>query len=278
MELTVRHQTTYRYETPASQVALLLRLQPALLDGQIPHQWAVTVNGVAVQNFRPNAFGDGEAFHHQRAAVDEVLIVASGRVETRDQHGVVSGFRQDVPLRVFLRQTRLTHPDAAVMAFAHSAGGEDNLSRLHALSALVGNVVGYSAGSTSAASTAAEALAQGKGVCQDHAHLFVSAARTLGIPARYVVGYLMAQEGGQALRETHAWSEAWVDGLGWIGFDSTNGLCVTDHYVRLCCGLDAHDAAPVRGSVVGATAITIRADVMISETEPNAAQQTQQQQ
>jgi hypothetical protein len=221
------------------------------------------VNGVAVQNFRPNAFGDGEAFHHQRAAVDEVLIVASGRVETRDQHGVVSGFRQDVPLRVFLRQTRLTHPDAAVMAFAHSAGGEDNLSRLHALSALVGNVVGYSAGSTSAASTA---------------HLFVSAARTLGIPARYVVGYLMAQEGGQALRETHAWSEAWVDGLGWIGFDSTNGLCVTDHYVRLCCGLDAHDAAPVRGSVVGATAITIRADVMISETEPNAAQQTQQQQ
>ena len=136
----------------------------------------------------------------------------------------------------------------------------------------------YLAGATSTASTAAEALAQGQGVCQDHAHVFVSAARLLGIPARYVVGYLMAQEGSQALRETHAWAEAWVDGLGWIGFDSTNGLCVTDHYVRLCCGLDAHDAAPVRGSVLGATTITIRADVMIGEAGRDASQQTQQQQ
>ncbi len=278
MELTVRHQTTYCYETPASQVALLLRLQPAALDGQVPRQWAVTVNDTPVQTFRPNAYGDGEAFVHLRASVEEVLIVASGRVETRDQHGVVSGFRQEGPLPVFLRQTHLTRPDAAVTAFAHSAGGTDRLSRLHALSALVRDRVGYCAGSTSTASTAAEVLAQGRGVCQDHAHLFVSAARALGIPARYVVGYLMAQAGDRALRETHAWAEAWVDGLGWIGFDATNGICVTDHYVRLCGGLDAHDAAPVRGSVLGATTIAIRADVMIGEAEPGAAQQTQQQQ
>jgi transglutaminase-like putative cysteine protease len=278
MELTVRHQTTYHYETPASQVALLLRLQPTLLDSQTPHAWEVTVNGVPVRNFKPNALGDGEAFFHQRSAVDEVVIVASGTVATRDQHGVVSGFRQEVPLPVFLRQTHLTRPDGALAALAHAAEGADHLARLHALSALVRSEVSYLAGATSTASTAAEALAQGQGVCQDHAHVFVSAARFLGIPARYVVGYLMAQEGGQALRETHAWAEAWVDGLGWIGFDSTNGLCVTDRYVRLCCGLDAHDAAPVRGSVLGATAITIRADVMIGEAAPDAAQQTQQQQ
>ena len=278
MELAVRHQTTYHYETPASQVALLLRLQPTLLDCQTPHQWEVTVNGAPVQNFRPNAFGDGEAFFHHRAEVDEIVIVASGGVKTRGLHGVVSGFRQEVPLPVFLRQTRLTHPDEALAAFAHSLSDTDNLSCLHALSAAVREKVSYCAGTTSTASTAAEALAQGQGVCQDHAHVFVSAARFLGIPARYIVGYLMAQEGDQALRETHAWAEAWVDGLGWVGFDSTNGLCVTDHYVRLCCGLDAHDAAPVRGSVFGATAITIRADVMISGAEPDAAQQTQQQQ
>jgi len=278
MELTVRHQTTYHYETPASQVALLLRLQPTLLDSQTPHPWEVTVNGVPVQNFKPNALGDGEAFFRLRSAVDEVVIVASGAVATRDQHGVISGFGQEVPLPVFLRQTHLTRPDGALVALAHATEGADHLSRLHALSALVRGEVSYLAGATSTASTAAEALAQGQGVCQDHAHVFVSVARFLGIPARYVVGYLMAQEGGQALRETHAWAEAWVDGLGWIGFDSTNGLCVTDHYVRLCCGLDAHDAAPVRGSVLGATAITIRADVMIGEATPDAAQQTQQQQ
>ena len=125
---------------------------------------------------------------------------------------------------------------------------------------------------------AAEALAQGRGVCQDHTHLFVSAARSLGIPARYVSGYLLADEAGHALRETHAWAEAWVDGLGWIGFDATNGLCVTELYVRLCSGLDAHDAAPVRGSVYGTTEIGIQADVMISLATPSGSQQVQQQQ
>jgi transglutaminase-like putative cysteine protease len=278
MELTVRHQTTYRYETPVSQISLLLRLQPQPLDCQTPQHWEVTVNGAAIESFLPNAFGDGEAFYHHRLEVDEVVIVAAGTVWTSDQHGVVAGFRQEAPLPVFLRQTPLTRPDGALAALAHEAAGVDSLSRLHALSALVRDRISYGTGTTSTASTAAEALAQGKGVCQDHAQVFVSAARVLGIPARYVAGYLLANEASPALRETHAWAEAWVEGLGWIGFDATNGLCVTDHYVRLCCGLDAHEAAPVRGSVFGATAIAVQADVMISAARPDAAQQMQQQQ
>ncbi len=278
MELSVRHQTTYRYETPVSEVALRLRLQPALLDNQTPRDWTVTVNGALVQSFRPNAFGDGEGFFHRRTGVEEVVIVAAGLVATRDRAGIVSGFRQEAPLPVFLRQTPLTRPDGALGDLARSVADPDRLACLHALSAQVRDRIGYRSGTTSTASTAAEALAQGQGVCQDQAHVFVSVARCLGIPARYVVGYLLAPEGDQALRETHAWAEAWVPGLGWIGFDATNGLCVTDHYVRLCCGLDAQDAAPVRGSVFGATAIAIQADVMIGVAGPSADQQTQQQQ
>jgi transglutaminase-like putative cysteine protease len=278
MELSVRHQTTYRYATPAGQISLLLRLQPQQLDGQTPRHWEVTVNGAAVEGFLPNAFGDGEAYYHHRPAVDEVVIVAAGTVATRDLNGIVSGFRQEAPLPVFLRQTRLTQPDAALADLARSAPGADRLTLLHALSALVRERIDYSPGATSTASTAAEALAQGRGVCQDHAQVFVSAARVLGIPARYVVGYLLATEASQALRETHAWAEAWVEGLGWIGFDATNGLCVTDHYVRLCCGLDAHEAAPVKGSVFGAIAIAVQADVMITLAGPGDAQQAQQQQ
>jgi transglutaminase-like putative cysteine protease len=98
------------------------------------------------------------------------------------------------------------------------------------------------------------------------------------VPARYVAGYLLADAGDLAQHETHGWAEAWVEGLGWIGFDATNGLCVTERYVRLCCGLDAHDAAPVRGSVMGTTAIEIQADVMIGEVAPVRPQQEQQQQ
>ena len=278
MELVVRHQTTYLYATPASQVALLLRLLPAALDGQNPLQWAVSVNGTAVEASTPNAFGDGEAFFQLRGAVDEVVIVAAGRVETQDRHGVVSGFRQEAPQAVFLRQTALTRPAGPILALAAAARSADSLSSLHALSTLVRERVDYCPGATSMASSAEEALAQGRGVCQDHAHLFVSAARVLGIPARYVVGYLHAGEAAEALRETHAWAEAWVQGLGWVGFDATNGLCVTGHYVRLCCGLDARDAAPVRGSVFGGPDITIYADVRIAEGGADVPQQMQQQQ
>lgn len=96
----------------------------------------------------------------------------------------------------------------------------------------------------------------------------------LGIPARYVAGYLLspAETGG----ETHAWAEAWVEGLGWVGFDPTHGLCTTDHHVRLCCGLDADDAAPIKGSVYGAQAQGIRADVIIEEAGLDPQRQQQQ--
>lgn len=278
MDLSIRHTTTYRYESPASQVDLLLRLQPAALDNQVPLTWAVSVNGVPVPAFALNAYGDGEVFFHLKGSVAEAVIVAEGRVETRDRNGIVSGFRQEAPLPVFLRQTPLTRPDEALAALAREVRGLDPVPRLHALSTLVRERIQYRPGATSSATPAGVALALGAGVCQDHAHAFASAARLLGVPTRYVAGYLLVDGAGPALRETHAWSEAWVEGLGWLGFDATNGLCITDHYVRLCCGLDAQDAAPVKGSVHGATAIAIRADVMIGLVEPGATQQIQQQQ
>ena len=278
MELVVRHQTTYRYATEAAHVAMLLRLVPSRLDGQVPRQWEVTVNGAPVRSFAANAYGDQEGFFQHRSPLAEVVVVAAGVVETRDQAGVVSGFARELPLPVFLRQTPLTRPDPAIAGLAGACPGGDPLTRLHALVPLVRAGIGYLPGSTSSASTAAEALAQGRGVCQDQAHLFVSAARVMGIPARYVTGYLLSPEAGQDASETHAWAEAWVPGLGWVGFDATNGICVTDHYVRLCCGLDAREAAPVAGSVYGASGIGIHADVRISAAHASEHEQIGQQQ
>jgi len=277
MELAVRHQTIYRYAQPAVRVALLLRLQPSVCDGQRPQHWQVTVNDVPVPAFPANAYGDGEAFFQQMGPASEIVIVAAGIVATRDRQGIVSGLRPEAPPAVFLRQTDLTRPDAAIAGLADAVRGEAGIGRLHALSAQVREAVAYTPGATSTASTAAQALAQGEGVCQDHAHLFVSAARTLGVPARYVAGYLLELDGGMARSETHGWAEAWADGLGWIGFDPTNGICVTEQYVRLCCGLDAHDAAPVRGSVFGAGNSAIDVDVRISEAglDPQQVQQQQ---
>jgi len=276
MELSVRHHTFCHYGAPA-RVALLLRLQPATLDGQQPVDWKVTVDGEPVPVFSANAYGDGEAFFRPRGPVTSLEIVAAGTVETRDRQGIVSGFGQDPPPALFLRQTALTRPDRAIAALAGSVRGDDGIGRLHALSARVGEAVAYQPGATSSASTAAEALALGRGVCQDHAHLFVSAARLLGVPARYAVGYLLAGDSALAELETHGWAEAWVSGLGWVGFDPTNGICVTERYVRLCCGLDASDAAPVRGFVLGPGATAISAEVRVTRTGPGAGQQGQQQ-
>jgi transglutaminase-like putative cysteine protease len=273
MELTVRHQTIYRYASPGSRVALVLRLRPASYDAQQVIDWGVSVNGVAVEGFAANAWGDDEAMVQHQAEGAEVIILASGRVITSDRAGVVGGLRPEVPPSVFLRSTDLTRPDEAISALAAASSGETTIARLHDLSAMIRAQVIYKPGVTTANSTAAEALAMGKGVCQDQAHIFISAARHLGIPARYVVGYLHASDDADALNETHGWAEAYVDDLGWTGFDATNGVCTTDHYIRLCVGYDARDAAPIKGSVLGASEIGIDADVMISEAVPVMQQQ-----
>jgi transglutaminase-like putative cysteine protease len=278
VNLVVRHQTIYRYANAASRIALMLRLRPADFDGQKVLTWAVTVNDIAADGFSPNAWGDFEAMFQHREPASEIHIIASGMVETNDRAGVVSGVKRDVPPAVFLRATPLTRPDEAIIKLGQAAKGSTILTRLHALSALVRDAVAYRSGVTTSASTASEALALGQGVCQDHAHIFTSAARTLGIPARYVVGYLMAGDEADALHETHGWAEAYVDGLGWVGFDATNGVCTTERYVRLCCGLDAHGAAPIKGSIFGAGQIGIDADVLISEATGELEQQMQQQQ
>jgi transglutaminase-like putative cysteine protease len=98
------------------------------------------------------------------------------------------------------------------------------------------------------ATTAEAALTAGRGVCQDQAHVFIAGARALGIPARYVSGYLLI-DGREEQEAGHGWAEGFVDGLGWIGFDIANEICPDDRYVRVASGRDYRDAAPVKGLV-----------------------------
>jgi transglutaminase-like putative cysteine protease len=140
--------------------------------------------------------------------------------------------------------------------------------------------VDYRPGVTGSDTTAAQAFALGAGVCQDHAQIFIAAARSLGIPARYVSGYLLAEE-GNVLHETHGWAEALAPDLGWIGFDPSNRVCVTERYLRVASGLDADEAAPIRGSATVTGDIWIDADVRIAQAEDGVEErqlQRQQQQ
>ena len=281
MLLLIRHLTRMEYPAGAANVALRLRLFPQSFDGQRVIDWHIEVDGKEVD--RSSVGGYGERFTQwlSQGYRDALEIVAHGRIETEDRSGIVTGLRRTCPPAVLLRQTPLTTPDSAIMALGEGVeAGPGALTGLHGLSQRIREALPYSAGVTDSATPAAKALAGLGGVCQDHAHIFIAAARARGVPARYVAGYLLASAEESQQFETHAWAEAFVDGLGWVGFDVTNGLSPTERYVRLCTGLDANDAAPVRGIVTGGGPGRVFADVRIAHGEGDigSIQQQQQQQ
>lgn len=269
MLLSVRHRTLYRYQPAASRIGLRLRLYPSRFDGQAVRDWSVTVNGAEAPELLIDGFGDGVGLWHCHVPCELVEVVAAGRVETADKAGVVGRLARRPPPAIFLRETALTVPDDAIRSLAARTPGETRLERMHLLSEAVRDAIDYRAQVTTSETTAAEALAAGAGVCQDHAHVFIAAARSLGAPARYVAGFMLAGEGDEqeAYVETHAWAEAHIEDLGWVGFDPSNGVSPTERYIRLSCGLDAHQAAPIRGHVTGNSRVGMEAHVDISQVQ-----------
>lgn len=275
MLLSIRHLTTYSYKPAASRLALRLRLFPAQIAAQTPMDWTVSVNGEAPSATITNSFGDREAIWQSKGDVDEIEVVAEGKVQTTDVSGLLKDWRMAAAPGVFLRDTPLTVAEETIKALADSVADETGLAQAHALTAAVRDRIEYKPGATDAATTAAEALTIGAGVCQDHTHVLIAASRAMGCPARYVVGYLLPDSDEDEVEipaETHAWAELWIDGLGWVGFDATNRICPTDRYVRLASGFDANDAAPIHGAVFGSVEETLEAEVAVS-----AIAQSQQQ-
>ncbi|HRN88878.1 transglutaminase family protein [Hyphomicrobium sp.] len=273
MKIEIRHITTYRYATPARYAIQSLRLTPPTFDGQDVRTWTIEAPGFESHISYRDGLGNQVHLTTLDTPHDGIVIEASGIIETEDRAGIVRGLPEVTPRRVFLRETPRTAPDKAIRDLAksvsHGRVPRDPLDCLHSLMRAVGNAVSYEIGTSHTHTTAAEALSEGKGVCQDHAHVFISAARVIGIPARYVNGYFLS--GTLAPAEAHhAWAEAWVDGLGWVGFDAANAMCPTERYVRLACGFDAASAAPIRGTQRGGENEDL--DVRV-EVEQQGAQQ-----
>lgn len=267
MRLRVRHVSVYDYDPPAERVSMRLKLFPSRFVGQATIDWRVSVNGKEVPPLLTSGFGDQQALWTNHYRTSSVEIVAEGEVETEDKAGLVTGLTASPPVGIFLRETPLTQVDAAIGKLAAAVKREDPLEELHMLSRLVHSEVAYRSGATNAATTAAEALALKAGVCQDHAHIFVAAARAGGHPARYVAGYMKGDGSTGELYETHAWAEAYAPRLGWVGFDPSNGVCPTAGYIRLSCGLDARGAAPIRGNILGVTGEFLHASVVIEQAQ-----------
>ena len=247
MWLTVDHVTRYSYDRPVRGVVQSHRLTPSVFDGQRVIDWQISVTGgISGGAFRDGA-GDMVQGWTVPGPVSEIEVRVQGTIDTVDLTGVLRGHREGVAPAAYLRSTVPTLADAAIIRLAASVTADDALARAHALSAAVADAIAYRPGVTDAHTTAAEALAQGEGVCQDHAHTLIAMARSLGMPARYISGYLHSTADGEGHEAAHAWAEIHIPGLGWVGFDAANRCCPDDRYIRLGSGMDAQDAAPIRG-------------------------------
>ncbi len=261
MILSVQHVTTYHYAAPVRGVVQSHRMRPSVFDGQKTLAWQVQVsNGIPGGSFRDGA-GDWIEAWSMRGPVDVISIAVQGQVETSDLAGLLRGHRECVPPEAYLRDTEATRADDAIAALAGGAGGTDPLDRAHRLSAAVSKAIVWRPGTTWSRTAAAVALAQGEGVCQDHAQVLIAAARLGETPARYVTGYLLAT--GASGDAAHAWAELWVRGLGWIGFDPANECCPDDRYIRVGSGYDAQDAALIRGVSRGSGAEKLEVTVAV---------------
>ncbi len=252
MRIQIEHTTRYDYERPAKAVIQILRMTPRPFEGQHIPSWRVEVDGDVKLHAGEDALGNVTHTFSAIGPLKRLVVTAVGEVETQDTGAVVRGAVERLPPAVYLRDTPLTQADPALRAFAADAAGAagPTLERLHALLGAIHREVAFDTEATDTATTAAQAFALKRGVCQDLSHVFIACARQLGVPARYVSGHLARTEQVEQ-PAAHAWAEAHVEDLGWVGFDPANGLCPTQRYVRVATGLDYLGAAPVRGSRKG---------------------------
>ena len=273
MRIQISHETIYRYEQPARGVIQTLRLTPRNHDGQYVESWRIDVSENCQLDQHEDAFGNITHVFSAEGPLSELRVLVDGEVDTQDTAGVVVGAIERFPPSLYLRETPLTRIDPAIADFARISerAGQDPLKILHDLLERLHDEMVFDGAGTEATTTAAEAFALKRGVCQDLTHVFIAAARHLGIPARYVGGYFHRADGVVDQDAGHAWAEAHVPSIGWVAFDPANGICATDAHVRVAVGLDYLGAAPVRGARRGGGAESMAVKVVVDQ----AARQVQ---
>src|SRR5271156_2146502 len=253
MRLRISHSTTYRYEPPATGVIQILRMTPSSHDGQYVAEWQIDVSTDTRLDTHQDAFGNvTHVMTH--GPIADLNITVAGLIETHDTGGVLRGTDERFPPGFFLRTTELTQVNPAMEAFSRELRSEsekDVLGFLHALMLQINDHMTFDEDPTNSGTSAAEAFALKRGVCQDYAHIFIACARSVGVPARFISGHFLRSDGMVNQPAGHAWAEAYVPNLGWVAFDPANAICATDAHARVALGLDYLGAAPVRGTRYG---------------------------
>ena len=277
MQLAVNYTTAYHYAEDARRIVQLLRVTPSSFAGQAVLDWRIDVDCDARLREGRDGYGNVTHMLYIDRPIRSLAVSIAGRVLTEDRHGIVQGLPHDLPPEIFTRVTPLTAAGPAIIELADwtKKGKGSALDKLHRLAARLHETMRYDEDATGIDTVAEQAFAARHGVCQDFTHIFIATARRLGWPARYVSGHLFRRDGALVQEAAHAWVEAWIEDLGWTAFDALNGICTDDAYIRVACGLDYRDAAPVAGARSGGGTEDLTVEVKVSEAAPQAQAQSQ---
>ena len=266
MILSVRHRTTFTYSDDIADTAMEVRLRPLDQEPQrlLSYELRLEPRG-AVRAYR-DVFGNWVETYNHRAPHRRIVVEARSVVETGSGS---SGGEEPSPGERF----RLLRHDGPVMdvpwvreTAARFGDRPVEPSLLSDLTGLIHQRFVYEPNVTAVASTVADLVELGRGVCQDFAHAWIAVCRALWVPARYVSGYLYTGETRQP-QASHAWAEAWLPGWGWLAHDPTNPSGGVDEcYVRVAVGRDYRDVPPTRGVFRGAATETLEVDVRVEQT------------
>ena len=248
MKIKIAHSTTYKYSSTVPRLIQCLKLYPSVCHNQEILEWETSSSSGKIVESHIDGLGHRVQNIFINNFSGQHRITSKGILKTKDLSGIVKGLKEKVNPLCFLRDTDLTKPCEKIDKISNEANKNNKnlIEFAHKLNLVVSNSINYVSGSTTISTSSKDALKQKKGVCQDFAHILISAARFNNLPARYINGFLL-DEKNSGENTTHAWVEIFVNDLGWIAFDPSHKKCIDDKYIRISTGFDFEDASTIKG-------------------------------
>jgi transglutaminase-like putative cysteine protease len=287
----VRHVTTYTYEDPVSVSHHLLRLTPRNLPGQVCHETQISIlPEPPVTTTGSDYFGNIQTFFTLQEPHDSLVVEATSELEvhaakppdlsasppweTVVESLVTDHSEEGLDAYQFVFDSQRVAASRELADYARSAfpTGRPLLQAVLELMRKLHRDFRFDAKATEVSTPVQEFFQKRRGVCQDFAHLQIACLRSLGLPARYISGYLrtLPPPGQPRLvgaDASHAWCSAWSPGAGWVDFDPTNNCVPTDGHITVAWGRDYSDVSPIHGVLLGGAKHTLDAGVDVMPTQ-----------
>lgn len=262
-EYKIEYQTTNHYEDGVSDAIFEILVHPCNDNTQVVtssrHNSSLSSDFFGYKNFfgfnvqRLRTTSDFKTFKFNMTCKVQKIPQSVYKVDVsvNDQLAVLDSTDFYVDNHFFMSQTGFTKPgkklEKKMLVYDRKKPVSDFLEEmLH----YVHRIIRYKKETTDVSTTAEDAVRLGMGVCQDFSHIFIAMARASGIPARYVSGYLFQEgEGVLGADMMHAWVEAFVPFMGWVGYDPANSCMVNENYIKVAHGMDYADCSPLKGVI-----------------------------